>query len=84
MSHADRVRERLTSKYTNLCNPLGSDGPNLPMLLRRFADHLEAEGISNNDILHVVVGDEMTEYGSWWDITVYYDDSQPVDDDNVE
>jgi hypothetical protein len=54
------------------------------MLLRRFADHLEAEGISNNDILHVVVGDEMTEYGSWWDITVYYDDSQPVDDDNVE
>jgi hypothetical protein len=45
------------------------------MLLRRFADQLDDMGIDNSAILHVVVGDEMSDYGTWWDITAYYDDS---------
>ena len=72
----------LTSKYTNLCNPLGPDASNLPLLLRRLADQLEREGIDGDDILHVVVGDQITEFGSWWDITVYYDDA--VDESDAE
>jgi hypothetical protein len=46
----------------------------LPLLLRRLADHLREKDISSDEILHVVEGDEIAEYGSWWDITVYYDD----------
>lgn len=55
------------------------------MLLRRLADHFwTPRGISNDGILHVVVGDEMTEYGSWWDITVYYDDTDPGGAESAE
>jgi hypothetical protein len=63
-------------KYTNLCNPLGPQANDLALLLRRFADHLEAMAMDPGDLLHVVVADQITEYGSWWDITAYYDDRE--------
>ncbi|MEO7268006.1 MAG: hypothetical protein ABIW49_02240 [Knoellia sp.] len=45
----------------------------MPLLLRRLADQIEAEGIKSSEILDLTInGSEITEYGSWWRATVYW------------
>lgn len=61
----------------SLGNPEGPASSDLPMLLRRLADAIEAEGIKSDDILDVTInGAEVTEYGSWWQSAVYWSEGK--------
>ena len=57
------------------------DRPNdLPYLMRRMADAIEAEGITGDDILDLTVLNEMhedVEDGFWWSMTVYWSKDRP-------
>lgn len=61
------------ARHWSISNPEGPTSTDLPLLLRRLADTIEADGIKTDDILDVQIsGDEVTEYGSWWRATVYW------------
>lgn len=65
------------ARSRSLGNPEGPASNDLPMLLRRLADAIEAEGIKSDDILDVTInGGEVTEYGSWWQSTVYWSEDK--------
>lgn len=55
-----------------LSNPSGPTEPDLPLLLRRVADAIEAKGIRPMDILDVTISQETTAEGPWWSATVYW------------
>ena len=62
-----------TLHYFSLGNAEGPESNDLPLLLRRVADHIETLGIESEDVMDVVVsGDEVTEHGSWWRVAVYW------------
>jgi hypothetical protein len=44
----------------------------LPHLLRRLADHIEALDVAPMEILDLTVSSEMTASGPWWCATVYW------------
>lgn len=59
--------------YFALGNPEGPASADLPLLLRRLADHIESAGIRSEDIIDVTIsGDEVTEHGSSWRAAVYW------------
>ena len=61
------------ARHFSLVNPKGTASSDLPLLLRRLADQIEADGIRSADILDVTItGAEITEHGSWWQATVYW------------
>ena len=74
------------SRHVSLSNPLDDGAADLPRLLRRVADLIEAEGITAMEILDVVVHQEMTADGPWWSVTVHWspDDPQDMDRSQVE
>ncbi|MCA0157606.1 hypothetical protein LB823_15545 [Tsukamurella sp. M9C] len=51
-------------------NPRGAGQGDLPALLRRFADTVEALGTV--EVEDLVMHDEITEDGSWLSFTLYY------------
>jgi hypothetical protein len=51
-------------------NPRGAGQDDLPALLRRFADTVEALGTI--EVEDLVMHDEITEDGSWLSFTLYY------------
>jgi hypothetical protein len=59
-------------RHVSLSNPLDETRGDLPLLLRRVAELIEAEGIDPMDLLDLVVHQEMTAEGPWWDITIYW------------
>jgi hypothetical protein len=66
------------SRHFSLSNPEGPTSAQLPLLLRRLADEIEAEGIDGDDMLDLVFSnDQVTEYGGWWRATLYW---SPDDD----
>lgn len=65
--------DEYTCRHLSLSNELGPSGPDLPLLLRRLADLIEAHGIDPEDVLDVTIGgDEVNEHGTWWQATVYW------------
>lgn len=59
--------------HFSLGNPEGPRSSDLPLLLRRVADQIEADGISSDQLLDVTInGANVTEYGSWWQVSVYW------------
>jgi hypothetical protein len=60
-----------TCSMLTLANPLGRHQGNLPRLLRRVASEIAALG--NVMILDVVVAQDITADGPWFEATVYYD-----------
>jgi hypothetical protein len=61
------------SRHWSLSNPEGPSSNNLPLLLRRVADAIEADDINMDSVLDLQVsGDEVTEHGSWWRATLYW------------
>lgn len=62
----DRVQLRSISQG----NPRGAGQDDLPALLRRFADTVEALGTI--EVEDLVMHDEITEDGSWLSFTLYY------------
>ena len=67
------------SHHVSLSNPLDDGAADLPRLLRRVADLIEAEGITAMEILDVVVHEEMTADGPWWSVTVHWSPDEPDD-----
>jgi hypothetical protein len=61
-----------TANHWSLGNPAGPGQDDLPRLLRRVADALEAEGPI--EVLDLVVHNEITADGDWYSVTVYYSD----------
>ena len=61
------------ARHFSFGNPEGPTSSDLPLLLRRLADQIEADGIKSEDVLDVTItGAEVTEHGSWWRATVYW------------
>ena len=61
-----------TCRHFSLANPRERGATDLPLLLRRVADHIEEMGIQPEDVLHLNVDHEITEDGPWWSVTVYW------------
>ncbi|MGQ0434377.1 MAG: hypothetical protein ACT452_18480 [Microthrixaceae bacterium] len=59
-------------RHFSLSNPSGATETDLPLLLRRLADEIEARGIQPMEMLDITVSSEMTENGPWWSATVYW------------
>jgi hypothetical protein len=60
-----------SARHFSLANASDDRPEDLPHLLRRLADHIEAQGIDPMNLLEVTVTSEMTEDGPWWSCTVY-------------
>lgn len=61
------------SRHFSIANARdGEHETDLPYLLRRVADEIEALGIQPMEILDVTIHQEITENGPWWDATVYW------------
>lgn len=61
-----------TAQHFSLSNPRLDGAGDLPRLLRRVADEIEARDIAPMDLLDVTVSSEMTADGPWWAVTVYW------------
>jgi hypothetical protein len=59
-----------TAKHFSLANPLGQGQGDVPLLLRRVAEAIEAFGAAV--ILDLVLHTEVNEFGDWPSITVYF------------
>ena len=62
-------------RHFSLNNALDDRPADLPYLLRRMADAIEAEGIVGTDILDVTVTSEVhedVEDGDWWSMSIYW------------
>jgi hypothetical protein len=62
--------ESWTIRHFSLTNPVGTDRSDVPALLRRVADHLEAFG--EIEVQDLIMGTEVTDDGLVHDITVYF------------
>ena len=74
------MAESWTSRHFSLSNPVTSDVTDLPLLLRRAADQIEAHGITPMELLDVVVHQESTADGPSWSVTVYWTPDGPQPD----
>lgn len=68
-----------TSRHFSLANPRdGGSATDLAVLLRRFADEIDARQIRPMDILDMRVSSKITEAGPWWSATLYWSpDEEP-------
>ncbi len=70
--------ESFPARHFSLGNGEGPKSNDLPLLLRRLADQIEADDIKMDELLDVVIaGGEITEHGSWWRATVYWSPNTP-------
>lgn len=67
-----------TARHFSLANALDDRPTDLPHLLRRLADHIEALALDPMEIGDLVISSEITEDGPWWSGTFYW---SPDDDD---
>lgn len=75
------MSEHWPALHFSLGNPRDDGSTDLPRLLRRMADHIEALGLKPMDILDLTISQEITEDGPWWNATVYWspDELPPSD-----
>jgi hypothetical protein len=67
-------------RHFSISNALDDRPDDLPYLMRRMADAIEAEGITGDDILDLTVSNEIhedVEDGCWWSMTVYWSKDRP-------
>jgi hypothetical protein len=64
--------DQVTCRHFSIANPRAGRPDDLPALLRRLADAIEAEGIAAVDVLDVTIIQETTADGPWWSGTVYW------------
>lgn len=60
------------ARHFSLSNPRDDGSSDLPCLLRRLADRIEAHDVQPMDILDVTISHETTEDGPWWNATLYW------------
>ena len=65
-----------TAEHFSLANPLGQGQGDVPLLLRRVAETIEAFG--NAKIQDLVLHTEVNEFGDWPSVTVYFHRGQPA------
>ena len=70
---------RYTANHFSLSNAVDDRPSDLPYLLRRMADAIEAEGIESDQIMDVTVSSSLDDEveGEWWSMTVYWSDGPP-------
>jgi hypothetical protein len=59
-----------TAEHFSLANPLGQGQGDVPLLLRRAAEAIEAFGAA--EIQDLVLHTEVNEFGNWPSITIYF------------
>jgi hypothetical protein len=64
------------AEHFSLANPLGQRQGDVPRLLRRVAEVIEAFGAV--EIQDLVLHTEVNEFGNWPSITVYFRRDQPT------
>jgi len=65
-----------TAEYFSLANPLGQGQGDVPLLLRRVAETIEAFG--DVKILDLLMETDVNEFGNWPAITVYFHRDRPA------
>jgi len=65
-----------TAEYFSLSNPRGHEQGDVPLLLRRVADAIEAFG--DAEVQDLVMQTEVNEFGDWPSITIYFHRSSPA------
>jgi hypothetical protein len=66
------AREGWPVRHFSLANPLADRPGDLPHLLRRLAEAIEAHAIVPEDLMDVTVSQEVTDQGPSWSATVYW------------
>lgn len=61
-----------TCQHFTLSNAADDRPVDLPHLLRRVADQIEAVGAQPMDILDLTISQEMTADGPWWSASLYW------------
>ncbi|MCU1624099.1 MAG: hypothetical protein JWL79_2944 [Frankiales bacterium] len=70
---------RYLANHFSLSNAVDDRPADLPHLLRRMADAIEAEGITSDQIVDVTVSSSIDDdvEGERWSMTVYWSDGAP-------
>jgi hypothetical protein len=58
--------------HFSLTNAREDRPSDLPHLLRRIADEIDARAIKPIEILDLTISQEITEDGPWWSVTLYW------------
>jgi hypothetical protein len=66
------MSESWMARRFSLANPQEDGAADLPRLLRRMADEVEARNLDPMDILDLTISQEMTAAGPWWSATLYW------------
>jgi hypothetical protein len=67
------MTESWTSRHFSQSNPAGPRQDDVPALLRRVADSVEALGAV--EVQDLTFHNQVTAEGSWYSVTVYFSDS---------
>jgi hypothetical protein len=65
-----------TAEHFSLANPLGQGQGDVPLLLRRVAEVIEAFG--EVEIQDLLLHTEVNEFGNWHSVTVYFHRNRPA------
>ena len=65
-----------TAEHFSLANPLGQGQGDVPLLLRRVAEAIEALG--EVEIQDLLLHTEVNEFGNWPSVTVYFHRDRPA------
>ena len=71
------MSEPWVCRHWTLSNAVDTDVTDLPMLLRRVADQIEADAITPMELQDLVVHQEMGAEGPAWSVTVYWSPDDP-------
>ena len=64
-------------RHWTLSNAVDTDVTDLPLLLRRVADQIEADGITAMELLDVTISQTIGAEGPTWAATVYWSPDAP-------
>lgn len=64
------MKMKATAEHFSQANPAGLGQDDIPSLLRRVAESVEA--IAPVDVQDLILHTEMTEHGPWYSLTVYF------------
>jgi hypothetical protein len=65
------MSESWSSQLFSLANPRDAEADDLPKLLRRLADEIEARQLDPMKILDLTISQEIIESGPWWSAPLY-------------
>lgn len=66
------VAHAWTCHHFSMSNPADDGAGDLPRLLRRVGEEIEARAIRAVDIQDITVSQQITGDGPWWSVTLYW------------